>query len=117
MLSPSAVAWFGREAVQSGDTKKFFRICMACWLVFSIAIAILDAALNKDRPFVLLSVVAVLLSQAVGLLAPVAILRSTLRRSRSRASAAFTALPLGLLAFFIAGVASVVLNCAFIGCG
>jgi len=117
LLSPSAIAWFGREAIQKGDKKRFFRVCLATWMTFSIAIAILDAAANSDRPLVLVSGLVVLVSQAVGLIAPAAILRKTLLRSRSQLSAAFGALPLGLLAFIVAGIVSVVLSCAFMGCG
>jgi hypothetical protein len=117
LLSPSAIAWFGREAIQKGDRQRFFLVCLATWLTFSIAIAILDAAANRDRPLVLVSGFVVLVSQAVGLIAPAAILRKTLPRSRSQLSAVLGALPLGLLAFIVAGIVSVVLSCALIGCG
>jgi len=117
MLSPSAIAWLGRDAIQNGDTVRYYRVCLWCWLAFSMAISLVDTAENGAHPNLPVHIGLVLVSQAVGLLIPASILRSTLRNSESRQSAALRALPLGLINFFVGGIASVVINCAVLGCG
>lgn len=117
MLAPAAIAWFGREHVQGNDDAGFLKVCIACWLGFSAAIVVLTAVVDAQGSWSFVKALIVFVSQAIGIAAAAAILRRTLRRSRSRLWAVAGALPLGLLAFFLSGVSGVTLTCGLIGCG